>query len=209
MGVTKPAIQLTADPALLLDCAADHEVDSFFLSAGLDPQGAYCAFSLRPWNGFDASVEAFAACAEHAYKQHGLIPLFLNLEPERDAPAAQKVAQKLTCPYKIVPVPASGTLTVGTIRRCKAVVSIRLHALIFATAQNVPTVGVVYDPKVNAYLDYLGESHYADLADLQPKQLYNLLDDALQTQVRPDTEKLRRLAQMNADTARILLEETK
>jgi len=209
MGVTRPEIQLTADPALLLGIAADHEVDSFCLSAGLDPNAAYCAFSLRPWQGFDASVAAFAACAEHAYKKHGLTPLFLNLEPERDAPAAQKVAALLHCPYKIVPVPPSGTLTVGLIRRCKAVVSIRLHALIFATAQNIPTVGVVYDPKVNAYLDYLGEHHYADLHTLQADSLCNLLDDALRAETLPDTAHLRALAQMNADTARALLEENK
>ncbi len=209
MGVSKPAIQLTADPALLLDSATDTEVDSFFHSMGLDPNGRYCAFSLRPWQGFSDKRSAIAEACRHAYEQHGLTPLFLNLEPQRDEAAAKQVAELLSCPYHIVPVPPSGALTVGLIRRCKAVVSIRLHALIFATAQNVPTVGIVYDPKVNAYLDYLGEKNYIDLSELTAERLCTLLDSALCAEFRPDTGALRALAHKNAETAKRLLEENK
>lgn len=33
----------------------------------------------------------------------------------------------------------------------------RLHALIFAAGQGIPLAGVVYDPKVSAFLRYIGQ----------------------------------------------------
>jgi len=204
MGVSGPEIRVTADPALLLQPAQDAQVDSFLLSQGLDPKGAYCLFSLRPWTGFEDHLQDFAACAEAAWQQ-GLTPLFFHLEPERDAPAAEKVAKLLSCPCAMLPVPPSGALTVGVIARARAVVSMRLHALIFATAQNVPTVGVVYDPKVRSYLDYLGEHHYLDLAQVSAQGLTDLLQAALSSQDRPDPQNLRALALENQQAARELL----
>lgn len=40
MGVTRPAVHITADPALLLQPGTDGAVDSFLLSQKLDPAAA-------------------------------------------------------------------------------------------------------------------------------------------------------------------------
>ena len=52
MGVTKPEILLTADPALTLRKAEDDQIDSVLLRAGIPPQGRYLCFALRQWRGF-------------------------------------------------------------------------------------------------------------------------------------------------------------
>ena len=58
------------------------------------------------------------------------------------------------------------------------VLSMRLHALIFAAARGVPLVGVVYDPKVSAFLDCVEQDLYARLDQLTPALLCSLLDAA-------------------------------
>ena len=208
MGVTKPEIRVTADPALLLEPADDTAARSFFLEHGLDPDGRYCLFSLRPWQGFETHLRDFAQAAEYAASTYGLTPLFLNLEPERDAPAAKQVAALLQIPYHVLDVPPSGALTAALLQRMQLVVSMRLHALIFATGQNVPIVGVVYDPKVQAYLDYLGKRCYTPLRDASAQTLCGLIDQAVAGHEGVDYERLRRLAQENEEAARRLLEET-
>ena len=40
--------------------------------------------------------------------------------------------------------------------KAAAVISMRLHSLIFAARMGTPAVGFVYDPKVESYLDMLG-----------------------------------------------------
>ena len=53
MGVTKPRVLLTADPALTLRRAVDDETDSVLLRAGIPPHGRYLCFALRQWKGFE------------------------------------------------------------------------------------------------------------------------------------------------------------
>lgn len=43
MGVTKPEILLTADPALTLPAASEDEIDSVLLRAGIPTTGSTCA----------------------------------------------------------------------------------------------------------------------------------------------------------------------
>ncbi len=205
MGVTHPEIRITADPALLLSPASGTDVDSFLISQGIDPNGRYCLFSLRPWQGFEEKTEAFAACAQ-AVSEMGLTPLFFHLEPGRDQKAAELVAAHLSCPYQMLSVPSSGALTVGVIQRAKLVVSMRLHALIFATGQGVPSVGVVYDPKVRAYMDYLGEHQYLDLSEVSGDALISLVRKSLDRLHAPDVARLCRLARENQAAAASLLE---
>jgi polysaccharide pyruvyl transferase CsaB len=209
MGVTKPEIRVTADPALLLDPAPDAKVDSFLLSHGIDPQGRYLMFALRPWPGFAEHCADFAACANAAYERDGLTPIFVAFEPKRDLPAAQAVCDRLTCPHHILSTPDDGALIVGMMGRMQAVVAMRLHALIFAAGQGVPLVGVVYDPKVSGFLDYLGQSNYQALDALSKASLNRMIAEALHAEqsAAASAARLRALAQENCAAARQLLED--
>ncbi len=92
LGVTKPRIQLTADPALLVDA----EDFNYLHSCGLDPHAKYALFSLRPWEGY--REEDMIIAAEYVYNTHGLIPVLYCMEPGRDLPVAKSLSTKLTCP---------------------------------------------------------------------------------------------------------------
>ena len=64
----------------------------------------------------------------------------------------------------------------------RVVVSMRLHALIFAAGQGVPLVGIVYDPKVSAFLKYIGQDLYQELSNLDEAQLCAQTDQAASRQ---------------------------
>ena len=49
-----------------------------------------------------------------------------------------------------------------------AVLAMRLHALIYAALMGVPMIGVSYDPKVTAFLDYIEQDN--DIAEVQDRQ---------------------------------------
>lgn len=83
MGVTRPAVHITADPALLLQPGTDGAVDSFLLSQKLDPAGGYALFVLRPWHEFVQKKQCFVEAAEYVHEKYGLTPVFFALEPNR------------------------------------------------------------------------------------------------------------------------------
>ena len=207
MSVRKPEIRLTADPALLLNPADASRVDGYLLSQNMDPAGKYALFVLRPWEGFDAVCPAFAAAAEHVYHTHGLTPVFLALEPGRDLPVSRQTASLVQCPCHVLSAPHDGDLIVGLMGRMQSVVSMRLHALIFAAGQGIPLVGVVYDPKVSGFLDYLNQKRYVDLSDVTLEILTEAIAEGLDVGVDAySAGRLRKLAEENELAARELIE---
>lgn len=209
MGVTKPDVLVTADPALLLTPADPVRVSGWFLTNGLNPDGDYLLFVLRPWRQFEEKMPLFVEAAQRAYDQHGLTPIFLALEPARDLPMSQRTAQQLTCPHHVLSVPDDGSVIVGLMARMRAVVSMRLHALVFATAVGTPVVGAVYDPKVQAFLDYVGQKRYLQFGEISQESLDGAIESALADQNAKDIpiDQLRDLAAQNGAAARKFLEE--
>lgn len=209
MGVTKPSIAVTADPALLLQPATSGQVDGWFLQNHLDPAGRYVLFVLRPWKGFEEKKPAFAAVARRVREQLGMTPVFMALERSRDLETNRQTAALVGAEIPVVAAPENGRLIVGVMGRMQAVVSMRLHALIFAASVETPVVGAVYDPKVQAFLDYLGQTHYMPFEEVTEQRLMAAVEEALSGDggAGVPVERLRQLAGENETVARRLLEE--
>ena len=211
IGVTKPKILLTADPALILPKAEDDVVDSTLLKAGIPPHGRYICFALRHWKGFDARSAIFAQAAAYAYETYGLTPVFVSVEKHSDPSAAALAARELRVPHYFLPDAGGAGSIIGVLSRMEVVVSMRLHALIFAAGQGVPLVGVVYDPKVSAFLRYIGQELFVNLEDLTTDGLKEMIDRAVEAGKNPEAqrqavEKLREMESGNAREARRLLQ---
>ncbi len=210
IGVTTPEILLTADPALTLPRAPEDETDSLLLRSGIPPHGNYLCFALRRWKGFEEKAPLFRAAAEYAYRTYGLTPVFLAAEKHQDPGAGQLAARGLTIPHYFLNDPGGAGTIIGTLSRMRAVVAMRLHALIFAAGQGTPLAGVVYDPKVSAFLRYIGQEQFVDLADLTEEVLRSMIDQCMVQAEHPEAQAaaVRRLQDMehkNVEVARRLL----
>ena len=210
MGVTKPEILLTADPALTLPAASEDEIDSVLLRAGIPPHGKYLCFALRNWKGFEDKAPLFAQAAKYAYETYGLTPVFAAVEKHLDPVAGRLAAAGLDIPHYFLDDAGSAGTIIGALSRMQAVVSMRLHALIFAAGQGIPLAGVVYDPKVSAFLRYIGQENFLDLDALTADALKAMIDRMVSSPISPEeqaaaVQKLRQTEQVNVDTARRLL----
>ena len=210
MGVTKPEILLTADPALTLRRASDDEIDSVMLRAGIPPHGKYICFALRQWKGFEEKAPLFGAAAQYAYDTYGLTPVFIAVEKHLDPVAHRLAAKSLTTPHYFLDDAGGAGTIIGSLSRMEVVVSMRLHALIFAAGQGIPLAGVVYDPKVSAFLKYIGQELFWDLYALTEEGLRHMIDQAVGQSRRPEDQaaavrRLQELEQQNVAVARRLL----
>ena len=181
MGITKPKVALAADPTVILPPSSPEVIDGLMESHGLDPKGRYLGLALRSWRGFPAKAHLFGALADLAWEKYGLIPVFLSIEPKLDVPAAQLAAAHIKkAPYHIIEHSGSSAHTIGLFSRMQAVISMRLHALVFAAGQHIPVVGVVYDQKVSSFLSYIGQDLYCDLNAVTAETLSSYLDAVYQ-----------------------------
>ena len=117
---------------------------------------------------------------------------------------------KTTLVEALLHATGSSDHTIGLFARMQAVVSMRLHGLIFAAGQGVPLVGVSYDPKVEAFLDYIGQPQHLMLDQLEAESLWALTEQALsgdRQTLRARAQALRDIEHRNLDCVRKLLEE--
>jgi len=213
LGVTRPQVILAADPAVTLPAAPPAEADALLERHGLHPRDGerYLGVTVRPWPGFEDKVPSFAAAVDHAYERYGLIPVFIPIEGKPDAAAAQKVSAQLKkAPAHLLPPCPTTELAIALYARMDAALSMRLHALIFAAVGGVPLVGVVYDPKVSAFLDDAGQDLYVRLDQLTPELLCSLVDTAAarrqdRSALDEKTARLIQLEQANREAAAQLL----
>ncbi len=210
-GVTKPRRVLSADPALRLRPAPAAEVEQWMTQKGMDPNGKYLCFCLRSWEGFAQRSGVFSAAARYGWEKYGLTPVFLSINRRSDGDAADLVCQSLReLPHFVLRDPPETGVTMGLLSRMAALVSMRLHGLIFAAGQGTPLVGVSYDPKVDAFLQYVGQPRCLALEDLETERLCAMIEQALHEDpaaLRARAQSLRDVEHRNVDCVRQMLEQ--
>ncbi len=210
LKISNPEIIVSADPALTLPPAAEATVDSVMLAAGIDPHGDYICFSLRGWKGFSDKLSCFVSAAEYACNKYGLTPVFIPIDYNSDVLIAGKVAENLNIPYCIMKNTMTSNEIIGVMSRMKAVVSMRLHGLIFAAQSGVPLIGVAYDPKVSAFMEYLGQKLCCRLEEVDEAFLKSMIDRAIsmgtdKQNLREAAGRLAEAERLNTEAARRLL----
>lgn len=95
--------------------------------------------------------------------------------------------------------------------RMKLCIGMRLHSLIYAASQSVPVVGLVYDPKITGFMDYIGQKHYLHVDTLSEDALFGQIQkvlnqyDEIQSELSDTSAILRKKAEQNARLAEMLL----
>ena len=138
MGVMREDIAVTADPVFTTpepDMARTREI-----LRKLGVRGDYITVSVRPYKGEPGYFEKFAAVLD------GLA------QRER---VSWQVRDAMRSPAHILTGDYPPEELMGLIGASRMVLSMRLHALIFAARMATPALGFVYDPKVDSYLAML------------------------------------------------------
>ncbi|MBV8372761.1 MAG: polysaccharide pyruvyl transferase CsaB, partial [Candidatus Eremiobacteraeota bacterium] len=145
-------VERTADPVFLYDLPAD-EID---LSAeGLGPQGgAYAVVSVRKAPSLKEAAPVVARSVDRLAHRHGVRTAFLPLGGASDAEASTEIIR--ACTSAPVLLPECGLAKAAAIvRGARAVIGMRLHALVLAARFSVPFLALAYDPKVASLGDDL------------------------------------------------------
>ncbi len=208
LDITKPEIILACDPAISTPDAPKGAVEALMERYGIHKDGKYICFCLRDWEGFQEKAVIFGRAADYALARHGLKPLFFALNYNEDSEAAQLAASYTKDTAAIIAEPMDAELAAGLISRMSALVSMRLHALVFAAARSVPAAGVGYDPKVAAFLEYIGQQNFESLDSLSEERLLRMVDLAAAgdaAAIGGDIDKLRSAEGLSQEMARKLL----
>ena len=204
-GVNTPKVRITADPTLLMEGDAS-AAQRYLQQCGLNPQGHYSLFVLRPWDGTQERLDAICAAADYGWEKYGLAPLFYTQEPSRDEEITRAAAARVKAPCKILEPMTDGAALCGLMGMMELVVAMRLHALVFACARQTRVAAISYDPKVSGFMSYLGSDSCVELEDVTVAAMRDLVDRAMsETAQHENVVHLQALARENGILAAELL----
>lgn len=184
LGVMKPLSRVTADPVLAMEgkqisLAPGREILS---RAGVVPGDStrpVLGISVRDWPGLEQAVPVLARVADKLAETKQCQVVFLAMHNPKDLAPAWKISRLMDSRRAVLQDKYTIEELFSIIGNLDALVGMRLHALIMAAVMGVPQVGVSYDPKVDRFMELVGQTNAGWLPNLAEDRLYDAIVDIL------------------------------
>ena len=153
LGVARSDLHVTGDPAFTLK--PTRAPRTMLRELGISDGEQVVGISVRNLKDNAHFPEQFAKLCDRLALEKGKTIVFLVMQESRDEDISRRIMAQMTVPAYLAKTPGDPGAMLSLIRDMDAVVSMRLHTIIFSAQMQVPVVGCVYDPKVSAFLDML------------------------------------------------------
>ena len=171
LGIRRPAIECTADPVLAIH-PVDKEVGrAIFKAYHADGAKQVVGISVREWQGWHHYKEVLAEVSDLIVRELKARVVFLPMQFPDDVRAAQAIAAMTKEPCTVLKDEYTTSEFLSLVGNMDLMLGIRLHALIFAGVMGVPMLGISYDPKIDRFLDSIGEQPVGNLRDVTADEL--------------------------------------
>ncbi len=213
LGIHKPEIYVTSDPAILLDVACDEEIDRLITQEAIPLDKPLIGFSIRKWANTDY-LEKIAGLADYCVEHLGAHPVFMPMQYPADFEISKLIKGFMKHPATVIHQLYRPEVMLGFTGRLDLMVGMRLHSLIYAASQCVPLLGLVYEPKVGSFLKEINQPSAGSLDNLDHHKICALMEKIWSDRgrIRQDLEvsldRLKIMAHSNILSAYQLLEDT-
>lgn len=156
IGVNNPNIKVLSDPVFNLKEASDESVREKF-----DINEDTVLVSIRSWIDDEKLISELSKFLNYLIDE-GKNIVFMPMQTPRDTTISEKIAANLKS-SKIIDEKYPVEILMSLMKNADFIVAMRLHAMIYAIHQNVPFIGLSYDPKTETLLKDFDESINIDV----------------------------------------------
>lgn len=206
-GVSKPAIEITADAVLGMNPADTAKGRERLRDLGVDLSKTVIAVAPRRWGSNSDYLQSLASAADAIIETESAELVFMPLHLPDDRKVCDEIAALMRNKAFIFDGDCDAGTFMSVIGNCQLLIGVRLHALIFAAIMNVPIVGITYDPKIDRFLHSIGLTTADSVSTLSAVRLVEaaracLYDrNQLKKTLAVFMDALRKKALKNAETA--------
>lgn len=157
IGVKKPEIHITADAAFTLKSVSDERAKEIIAKEEIPMDKEMIGISVRQWNKAkygDKYIKEIAKACDNMAKD-GKTIVFIPMEFPKDAEVSKKIMNYMEEESFIIKGNYKPNEILGIVGQMNLIVGMRLHILLFSALKKIPMIGIVYDPKIEYYLDVL------------------------------------------------------
>ncbi len=196
IGITKE-IELTADPAMLLDGVSDEKISKLLSKMNI-PQEKYITVAVREWkkNSPDFNKEVANALKKFS-EENNLNVLFIPMQNPHDVNISHDIKGMVGDRAYVVDSAMSIREIIGVIKNSQLNVAMRLHSIIYSVAQGVRTVALRYDPKIDGFMEYVGLDYICNVENVTDSELYEKIKNSYNSAKNNKHDELREKAKLN------------
>lgn len=218
LEISRPKIFCTADPVLAIKPTSldvgrkilEQYNEEKFID---DDKTPLVGIAVRRWHGWENCQKELAKAVDTAAKKYNARIIFLPMQYSEDVKAAQSVAELTKTNCTILNDSYTTSELLSLVGCMDILISIRLHALIFAGVMNVPMIGISYDPKIERFLDSIGEVPVGKLNNLTCEDILTAIDEKINSKSAISNSNLivdlHNKARKNAELAISLMKDVK
>lgn len=180
------------------------EAGPFSGNGGNNPNGddlPLIGVSVRFWRSdradLDRVAEALNTLAARRPVRLRFLPLYRGADEEASRYVMERLRPGAAAAAELAPAHDEPQEMLREVSRCRLLLGMRLHSLIYAANREVPLVGLSYDPKIDHFLARLGEQAIGSTDALAPDifsdRVMHMLDHPADwlAAVRPKIDRLR------------------
>ncbi|HSH35942.1 polysaccharide pyruvyl transferase CsaB [Schnuerera sp.] len=178
LGVQNNNIFVTADPVFTLEPSEDIVIDKILNKEGVPQEKPLVGVSVRNWMDEDNLISNVAKAIDYVIQQYRVNVILIPMHYPEDLSISNSILENVTNQKNCYIISNKYNVEdiMGVIRKLEMIVAMRLHSLIYAATQNVPMVGIVYDPKIEGFLKSIDMGHMCPVEDLKYTQLISNID---------------------------------
>ncbi|WP_157950113.1 polysaccharide pyruvyl transferase CsaB [Vallitalea okinawensis] len=179
LGVSKPRIEVAADPVFTLDGVSKEEAARILRDDDISTDQPFVVVSFREWKDCKGLYKKMADICDTLIKKYQYNILFIPMQRPSDIHVANRIKEMMRHQQRAFVLKRKYTPDeiIGMIGLAQLVMSMRLHTLLYAGIKNVPMIGFVYDPKVQYYLDILKMPTAGDIRSIDVEYVMKQVDD--------------------------------
>lgn len=200
LGVNRPPVHVTADPALGLDENLVRPERGREILAGTGAGGSPLAgVSVRPWQDLDGYKRVLAGICDRL-AERGWQVLLVPMHYPADVEVCRQVAGYMKNPGRVLEGRINFRDMLSVVANLDLAIGMRLHFLIFSAMAGVPPVGIAYDPKVDRFLRLVGLPPAHDVHTLAPEPLWEAVQKAIAGKEQTRSRLLERVKQLRGES---------
>lgn len=171
MGVARDGIQVVPDPVMGLALPEGEAAGAATGSEELPVVGV----SVRFWNADRSELAKLAEGLASLCRRCAVHIRFLPFHVPGDDEASRFVIEQMGnvaefgCAVSTAAETEHPYEMLREVSRCRLLIGMRLHSLIYAASQEVPLLGISYDPKIDHFLSRLASVPVGSSAELDPR----------------------------------------
>jgi len=176
LGVNKPDIYIAADPVFTLESIGEKEAEKILEKECIPMDKPLIGICIRNWKHEENYVEKISELCDQLIEKGNNV-LFIPMQYPNDVDISNTILSKMNNKGYALKENYQSFEILGVVNFLSIVISMRLHMLIYAAIQNKPMIGIIYDPKVKAYLEEIDMPALENIDDLDVNSIVDIFDD--------------------------------